>query len=620
MWLVQNVALTVAATPQMWLTLAVLAVALVLYISEKVPVEVISLGLLGVMLLAFHVFPVLGPDGRNRLAPDVLLGGFGNPALLTVMALLVVGEALSRTGALDSVAGWVAKLPISSRMVVVVTLVIIAVTSAFINDTPVVVMFMPVMQALALRARMSSGRVMMPLSFAAVLGGMLTLIGSSTNLLVSSALIAQGVPGLDFFEQTPIALLLAVPGFLYVLVIMPHLLPRRDGGGGGRKGENGKQFVAECVVGEGSPLNGVQAAAGVFRPLPGITVHLVIRGGQSVPPPYDELTLVEGDLLVLAGTRKALADAAARFPGLLTVPDDGEEDQPLPHSPLGSEQVLVEAMLPPSSQFTGFSVGQLGLQRYYGVQALGVERRARMVRGPLSAIRLQAGDVLLLLGTPSALADLRGERDLVVVSGSAGSLPRVHHAGITLAVFGLMVAMSASAILPITISALLAAVLLVGVGALNPRQAVAAIDSKVVFLVGNALALGEAMEATGAAAYLAQHLLAVVGGHGPWLAVVAFFVLVALITNVLSNNACAVLFTPIGVGVARQLGVDPHLFAIATILAANCSFATPIGYQTNLLVMGPGHYRFADYVRAGGPLVFLLIVMFALGAKLLWRL
>ena len=612
-----------AVTPQMLVTLGLLVLALGLYIWERIPVEVVSIGLLSVMMVAFHLLPVLGADGRNLLSPDVLLSGFGNPALLTVMALLVVAEGLNRTGALDRLADGVGHLRLSPRMLAALALAVVTVTSAFINDTPVVVMFLPVFQALAMRAGQSSSQLMMPLSFAAILGGMTTLIGSSTNLLVSSALISQGVPGLDFFQQTPMGVWVASIGFVYVIFVLPHLLPKGPGGSLVGSGV-GKQFVSQCVVAAGSALDGAQALAGTFRQLPDITVHLIVRNGESVFPPYDDVVLAAGDVLMVAGSRKALTETAARFPGLLSVPevhDDDDEDQPNPRPPVSMvEQVLVEAMVPPTSRFTGFSVEQLGLNRYHNLVVLGLERRARMMRGPTAGLRLQAGDVLLLMGRDKDVETLRQDRDLVVISGSAGLLPRVHHAKTAGILFLAMLGLSATGVLPIAVSAIAVAVALVALGALTSRQAIGAIDAKVVLLVGNALALGEAMEATGAAAFLAKLLLSAMGDIGVWGSLVAFFGLVAMVTNILSNNATAVLFTPIAIGLARQLGVEPHLFAIAVIIASNCSFATPIGYQTNLLVMGPGHYRFVDYVKAGLPLTLLLWAAFAIGAKVVWGL
>lgn len=610
----------VAASPQMWMTLGLLSLALILYMSERLSVEVVSVGLLAVMLVAFTLLPVTDGQGRNLLSPSVLLSGFGNEALITVMALLVVGEALARTGALDGLAGLAGKLRLPGLVTLSITLGIVTLASAFINDTPVVVMFLPIIQALAIQLRMTPSRVMMPLSFAAILGGMTTLIGSSTNLLVSSALIAMGLGGLGFFDQTPVAMIMAPVGLAYILFVMPYLLPKRGAGFAASLDGHGKQFVTQCTVGAGSPLEGAQVVAGQFRSLPDITVHLIEREGRPEYPPYDGLTLMAGDVLVLAGTRKALTDTAARFPGLLVVPEEGVEEVVPERTPVDDERVLVEAMVPPTSRFVGASLDQIGLQRMHNLTLVGIERRARMMRGPMSDIRLQPGDVLLLQGRWSDLDRLRGERDLVVMSGSVGALPQVRHARTAIAVFLVMLGLSAFGILPIVVAAMGAAALLVGLGALTPRQAIRAIDHKVVLLVGAALALGQAMEVTGAASFIAEGILGAMGDTSPLVALSVYFAIVATITNVLTNNATAVLFTPIGVGLARSLGIDPMLFAITTILAANCSYVTPIGYQTNLLVMAPGHYRFIDYVKAGLPLAILMWAMFTLAAKIVWGL
>ncbi|MGE5506621.1 MAG: SLC13 family permease [Actinomycetota bacterium] len=612
----------------MWMALGLLGLALVLYVTEWVPIELASVVLLCLQLGLFAAFPVPAPDGRNLLSPDALLAGFGNTALLTVMALLVVAEGLSRTGALDRLADRMVRMRMPPRATIVAMLFAVMAHGAFISDTSVVVMFMPVMLALAGRVGLTAGRVMMPLSFAAVLGGISTLIGSSTNLMVSSALIAVGQRPLGFFEQTPMALPLMAVGAAYVLVVMPRLLPRRGGIGRLSVG-SGKQFVSQATVTTGSPLVGARAAAGQFRALPEITVHLVIRGDALELPPYDELVLQPGDSLVVAGDRRALAETAGRYPGLLVPPEENGDDEPpevVPpkrlreRDPSAEEKVVVEAMVPPTSRFTGFTVNQLGLQRHHGITVLGIERRSRMMRNPMAEIRLQAGDVLLLVGRWSEIDQLREERDLVVISGSAGALPKVHHTRFATAVFLAAVGASALGVVPIVTAAFVAATLLVIGGALTPRQAIRAIDYKVVLLVGNALALSHALEVTGGATFIATALLGHLGQASALPALAAYFGLVAVATNLLSHNATALLFTPIGVGLAQSLGFDPHMFAVATVLAANCSFATPIGHQVHLLVMGPGHYRFVDYVRVGAPLVVLLWATFVVAAKFVWGL
>ncbi len=609
------------AAPQMWLTLGLLVAAMVLYTTEWLPIEVVSAGLLAVMLLAFHALPVPGPQGGNLLSPDQLLSGFGNPALITVMALLVVAEALTRTGALDRLTERIARFKLPAYPTIVLCLLAVIAHGALISDTSVVVMFLPVMQALATRMGISPSRVMLPLSFSSVLGGMLTLIGSSTNLMVASALIAVGQPPLGFFEQTPMALPLVAVGALYILVVVPRLIPQRAESG---RGGGGKQFISQLKVPDGSPLVGEVAVAGIFRALPGITVHLLLRGGTRPSyAPYDDGPLAPGDVLIVAGPRKALADAAAHFPGALAAPaeeaEGGDRARPV-RDPSDEELVMIEAMVPPASRVIGSTVVQAGLQRDGGLRVAGIERRARMMRRPMNEILLQAGDILLMLGRWGDIDALREEHEVVVIAGSVGHVPKVHHTGFTTVVFLAAVGLSAGGVLPISVAAFAAAALLVAGRALTPRQAIRAINHRVVLLVGSALALSHALQATGAAGFIAQEMLRALGTAAPLPALAAYFGLVAAFTNVLSHNACALLFTPVGVGIAQKLGLDPHIFAIATVLAANCSFATPIGHQVNLLVMGPGHYRFADYLRAGLPLVLLLWAVFIVAAKVMWGL
>ncbi len=613
---------------QMWATLLLTAAVVVLFVTEWVQIEVTALGLLVALLLLFHFAPVPGADGAPALDARRLLEGFGNPALIAVLALLVVGEALVRTGALDGVAGTIAALPLPPPVTILVTLLAVMVLSAFLNNTPVVVIFIPIMQALATRMGAKASRLMMPLSYAAILGGMTTLIGSSTNLLVSSSLISLGMPGLGFFEFAGVASVLAVAGLVYLVLVAPRLLPDRASMVANFTA-GGHQFLAQGTVPADSPLVGEKAVAGLFRSLPDITVQSILRGETAFLPPFDSVALAPGDVLVVAAPRKALTDAAAKHPGLFHPPrgggssDEGHErvdDGTERERGEESEQIMAEAMVPPASRLVGFSLSQVGFRRRYRCVVLGIQRRARMIRGRMTDIRLEPGDVLLVQGRAENVRGLQADRDLVLISGSTGALPKPHHARAAGVIFLAAVLPAAVGLVPIVISALAAATALVAVGAINVRQAVRALDRRVVLLVASALALGAALEATGGAAWLAAVLLGVVGDGGGLVTLSAFFLIVALFTNVLSNNACAVLFTPIAVNLALRLDADPHMFAIATLLAANASFASPIGYQTNLLVMGPGHYRFVDFVRAGLPLTLLTWVVFTLVAPLIWSL
>ncbi|MBB4285623.1 SLC13 family permease [Roseospira goensis] len=629
----------------MWLTLALTAGVVTLYVTEWVSLEMTSLGTLAVLLVVFHVFPAVGPDGTRLITAADLLAGFSNPALLTVMALLVVGEGLIRTGALDSVAHWAAHPRLSAGASVVLILVIVLGLSAFLNNTPVVVIFIPILQAMAMRLKVNPSRVMMPLSYAAILGGMTTLIGSSTNLLVSSALIDLGQEPLGFFEITAPGLVMASLGMAYVVLVLPRLLPERASMAS-RITHHGKQYISQIVVPSDSHLVGEKAVAGTFKSLPDITVRMIQRGEHAELPPFDDFPIRAGDTLVIAATRSALTELAGRNPGLLYPPRrPGEEDRARDRLREGdgaatdaprregkdkdagngdrgrqTEQVMVEAMITPSSRLIGPNLQQLAFRQRYRCLVIGIQRRARMIRASMTQIRLEAGDNLLIMGRQADIDALGRERDLVVLSGTTGTLPRRHHAGQAAGIFAVAVGLAALGLVPIVVAAIVAATLMIAIRALNLRQATRALDRKILLVVVAALALGQALEATGGAAFVATAAVGLFADLGPAVILSLFFLIVAGFTNVLTNNACAVLFTPIGINLAAKLGVEPHIFAITTVLAANCSFASPVGYQTNLLIMGPGHYTFSDYTRAGLPLLLAIWAAFSLFAPWYWSL
>lgn len=612
-----------------WAVLALTLAAVVFYVAEWFEVEVTSLLVLAAVLILFEAWPARDGQSGPGIGAGRLLDGFSNPALITVLALLVVGEAMVRTGALDTIGQLASRLGGSPLVALGVAFAIVVLLSAVMNNTPVVVIFIPILQAMAQRQAMTASRVMIPLSYAAILGGMTTLMGSSTNLLVSSTLQAQGFPALGFFEFTVIGGALAAVGLVYVLVVLPWILPDRSSLASGLTG-HGKQYIAQIVVPQDSDLVGQSAIAGQFKALPDITVRLIQRGEHAELPPFDDIVVQPGDVLVVAATRSALTDAAARHPGLLHPParggpdagkarlkDTDPDDAPIP---TGRDQVLVEAMVTPSSRMIGQALEQYAFRQRFRCLVLGVQRRARMVRAALTELRLEPGDTLLVQGSRESIDALRAERDLVVLSGSAVQVPNRGLSRWTLAVFLATVGLSATGVVPILHASFVAAVTMVLMGAVNLRQAGRALDRKIVLVVAAALALGEALQQTGGAAAVAQGVLAAAGDLGPAGVVSVLFLLVAMFTNVLSNNACAVLFTPIGISLAPQLGLDPRILAVTVLLAANCSFASPVGYQTNLLVLGPGNYRFSDFARAGLPLLVVLWLVFTVLAPLYWGL
>ena len=601
----------------MWATFAVIATAVAFYASEYYSLEFVSLATIALLLVMFDLFPVRDAAGNELLTPTVLLAGFADPALITVVCMLIIGQGLVNTGALHRIARDILLITRGSGSVAVaLTLLLAMVLSAVTNNTPIVVVFIPVLQALAERDRISSSKVMIPLSFAAILGGMTTLIGSSTNLLVSGALRDMGEAPLGMFDFTVPGLVVAMAGLVYVGFVAPRLLPARASMAGALVGSAGRQYLAQITVGPGSQLVGHAAAAGMFPALKDLAVQILQRGEHAELPPFADVTLRPGDTLVAAGTRKALTDLLARDQGLIGDVDREEPETDAPAVPRrpGDEQVMVEVMIAPASRMAGQNLEQIGMRRRFGCIVLGLQRRSRMIRQRVTEIRLEAGDVLLVRGRRDDVEALRANPDVLLMEWSAAELPALHLARRAIAVTGLVIVAISFEIMPVVVAAVLGAAAMLATSCLNIRQAGRAVDSKVVMLVGAALALGAAMQATGGATYLASLVVALTGSDEPALVLSAFFLVVALITNVLSNNASAVLFTPIGVNLAHEIGADPMAFAVAVIIAASCSFATPIGYQTNLLVMAPGHYRFADFLRAGAPLVVLVWIVFSLFA------
>jgi di/tricarboxylate transporter len=608
---------------QMILVFALIGVTLALYATEKLPLEVTSLGVICALMILFQALPVRDADGDNLLRPVVLLSGFANPALLTVLALLILGEGLNRTGALDRIAVVVHRLSRGSPLLsFLVVLLLVAVTSALLNNIPVVVIFIPIMQALAVRNDRSAGEYMMPLSFAAILGGMTTLIGSSTNLLVSSALIDMGERGFDFFSFTVPGLVVAACGLVYVIFLLPRLLPERHTTGTDLRATGSRQFKAQISVTSGSRFQGMAPVSGFFPKLPGVTVLSVERGSETHFPPYDEdLTLTDGDVMVIAATRDTLTDLFKSAPASLRPTLAADSDAGADHGAIDSDgrpvdglESLAEVMIPPSSRLVGTTLDRAGFRYRHALAVLGVERRSRMLRQRLTEVPLEAGDILLIQGRRADIEALRGSQEVVLLEWSAEDLPQVHHAKRAALIFFGVVGAAASGIVPTEVAALSGATAMILSGALNLDEAIRAIDRNIIMLIAAALALGSAMQATGGADFLAVSLLAVFGDASQAVVLSAFFLLVAVLANILSTKATAVLFTPIAAAVAHHIDAPVEAFAVAVVFAANCSFASPVGYQTNLLVMAPGGYRFVDFVKAGAPLLVICWLAFSLFA------
>ncbi len=524
--------------------------------------------------------------------------------------MLIVGQGLFQTDALERPAAMLARLGGSSPMgALVIVLFAAMVTSAVINDTPVVVMFLPIITAIAATRGVSTSKALMPLSFAALLGGTTTLIGTSTNLLGAGVAARSGLH-IGFFDFTVPAGVMALVGFAYIAFVLPRILTARSGMVdlmGGR----GKQFIAQIDITYGHPLAGRSSVSGMFPGLKDMTVRLVQRGEHPFLPPFEDLTLRPGDTVIVAATRSAITKAISD--GAAVTPPEAPEAGVDTASPMPTKDVtLAEAVVAPASLLIGRTIEQASIHQDTNAVVLGVERRSRMPRMALSEIRLEAGDVLLVAGTRGAIEGLRLNRDLLLLEWSAADLPQRRYARRAIIVFTLMVIYAASGIGPIVIGAVTAALAMIVAGCINIRQAMRAFDRRIFLMIGASLAAASALEATGGAAVIADTAVTAIDGAAPWVTMSVIFLVTSVMSNILSNNATAVLFTPIAIVIAQKIGAPPMPFVVAVILASSCSFATPFGYQTNMLVMGPGHYRFRDYVVGGGPLVILMWLTFSL--------
>ncbi len=614
--------LSFGSNANMWAVFGIIALALIGYATEKVPMEVTSFATICMLMLLFQIFPL--EQDPDRMGPVRILQSLGNPALLTVLALLIMGEGIARTGILEKVARFILMAGKGRAWLsILLALAAVMLISAFMNNIPVVVIFIPIMRSLADRFGSHVGKVMIPLGYAAVLGGMMTLIGSSTNLIVNGAMVDLGQKPFGFFDFAVTGGVLAIVGLIYIVTVAPRLLPEREGLTDSLVVEGGTQFIAQLTVSAHSQLIGETAPAGFFKSLAGMTVRLVQRGEEGILPPFEDVIIQPGDVIIVAAPRKLLADLLVRDPGLLFPKLQDEEDRTTPsETPLDQddeqwrhgEQSLVEAMVTPSSRMIGYTLTQIRFRYRTGCIVLGVQRKARMFRTRLTDIVLEPGDVLLIQGPPDDIAGLRGSRDVLLIEWSRQDLPASHHARRACLLFVGSLALAASGLLPIVVATMTGAVGMVALGVLNVRRAMQAIDLNVVSTIFVALALGLALYETGGAAFIARTFVTVMAGSSPAIVLSAFFLMLATLSNIISTKTTAVLFTPVAIDIARQLGVPHEAFTVAVIIAANCSYASPIGYQTNLLVMGPGHYRFVDFTRAGAPLILLLWAVFSVFA------
>ena len=575
-------------TPDMLLTFLVLAGAVALFVSEKMPPEVVAMLALAALLTL------------RLVDTGEALSGFSSPATVTVAAMFVLSAGLQRSGSLDRLGELVARIRWGWLLALVMMLLAAAV-SAFINNTAAVAVFLPLVIGAAVANRLPPSKFLIPLSYAAQFGGVCTLIGTSTNLLVDSMARQAGHAGFTIFEFSQLGILFVVAGTAYMMIARGVLLPdlgvpeRADSGHAGR-------YAAELLVPEKSAAIGRRGSE-VLPPESGDVVVLeIFRGGSAVPSPRG--TEVEaGDRLLVRGRWDDI-EAARRRLKLEHAPAAGPLDEDAE-----AARVHAEAMVAPGSHLVGHTLAGIGFAHTYRARVQGLHRHRLAIRQPLEHVPLAVGDVLLLDAPESALDLMHTDPGLLVLGHREQARGSLRRALLALGILAGVVAVAAAGLMSIVASAIIGCCALLLLRVLEPEDAYAAIDWRVVLLLAGVLPLGIALQKSGAAAMVAEGALGLVGGFGPVAALAVVYVLTSLMTELMSNNASAALVVPIAIATAESLGLDSKPFLVAVAFAASTSFATPISYQTNTMVYAAGGYRFADFVKVGLPLNLLFITM-----------
>jgi len=595
------------------------AVALFLFTRDQIPLESSSLAILILLTVGFQLFPY-EKGGEVALGPVDFFAGFGNEALIAICALMMVGKALETTGALQPLATVVGRAW-STRPVLalITTLVAGGILSAFMNNTPIVVLLMPILVGASLRSKFPVSGVMMPMGLATIIGGMSTTIGTSTNLLVVGIAHDMGMHEFTMFEWVlPVAVVGGV-GLLFLWLVAPRLLPDRMPP---MADTSPRIFSAQLHVKEGGFADGATLSEVLAKAGGTLRIDKIQRSETLFLAKLPSVVIQPGDRLFVKDSPENLKHyeqlLGTTLFNLTDMEHPVDDDTPLK----AEGQQLAEVVITRGSPLHLRSLAAARFSSSYGLLPLALHRArapSSQITGDLNLIRLRAGDVLLVQGTRDAIAQLKESGSMLVLDGTT-DLPHTHRAKRALAIMALVVATAALGITPISVSAIAGLGLMIATGCVSWRDAANSLSIPVVMIIVTALALGKALVGTGMADFLALSFVSLASGLPPPMILSAFLLLMTFMTNIVSNNAAAAIGTPIGIGIAQQLGVSTEPFILAVLLGANMSFATPYGYQTNLLIMTAGGYKFADFLRVGIPLTVIMWIGFSIALPLLYNL
>jgi len=593
-------------TFEIGLMLFLVALAFAAFVREVFPIEVTALGLLGILLAA------------GLVTPEQAFSGFSNKAVIAIGALFMLSRALTKTGMLEWLASTLeSRVGERSWLGIGLLLALVAVLSGFLNNTAVVAIFIPLAIQLCGRFGVSPSRVLIPLSYAAIFGGTLTLIGTSTNLLVGSIVEESGMAPLRMFEFSKLGVVFLAIGLAYILLFARRLLPERVKAdtltGKYRMGP----YLTEVRVPKDSELVGRTCRQARLNQTYRVTVLAIVRGKNRHIQQAGSLPLAAGDLLIVQGTVEDLLDLRNKE-GLELLPDVKLSDEDLRSGGLE----MAEGLVSPTSALIGQTLAQVDFRGRFGGFVLAVRRVGVTLRKRISKVRFQFADSLLILIPRSKLEDLRRSDDVMIVSELSSHLWRGRFWWLVLILVPVAVALAAFNLLQIAAGAGLAVIVLLMLKVLTPQEGYRSVDWSVIFMIAAFVPVGQAFVTTGTAEFLASWVLRAGAVFPPELASHALlslvYVVTSLLTQMVSNNAAAIILTPIAISIATSMGLDPRPFVMAVCFAASAEFMTPMGYQTNLMVYGPGAYRFLDYTRFGAPLNLVFWILATLLIPKIW--
>lgn len=571
------------------------------FVLERMPSDLVAMSAFAVVI-AFGIV-----DGREALSL------FGNETIITIGAMFVLSGALEKTGALQALASWFTSTSRGreARALIVLALLVIPL-SAFVNNTPVVVIFLPILIAFARSSGIKVSRLLMPLSFFSILGGTITLLGTSTNLIVNGVAISQGLKPFGIFEITILGLVYASTGLVYFMTLGRRLLPERDVLAALLAASQNKGYFFEAIVTGNSQLIGKTFAASKAFKGGRVRVFEIVREGERLfQKSLRSVLLAPGDLLVLNGSSQDLVDLREHA-GL----DFGALESADGHS--RRSVALAEAMVGPRSSFIGKTLNELQTRSRFGVVIVAVHRKGENLGGSMNETRLRVGDAILIEGQAADINQLEESEDFLSLTENTQTPLKPSKAPLALLIMFGVVILAAFNVAPISVLALVGAVIAILLGCLDSNQAYGAVDWRILFLIVGMLGLGKAMEETGLAKSMVGAFAGSLAPYGPVVLLAAIYALASITTELVTNSAVAILLTPIAIGTAAHLGYDPRGFVVAVMFGASASFMTPIGYQTNTYIYATGCYRFGDFIRVGLGLQLLLGVVAVIVIPLIW--